>query len=126
MRLLLDTHIYLWVLKNDPKLTANARHLIEIADGVFISSASIWEMAIKANLGKLEADIDAMVEQITLCGFKELPIHAYHTTWLKKLAPHHRDPFDRMLIAQAMAEPLQLLTADAQLTPYSELVVLAK
>jgi len=122
MRLLLDTHIFLWYLAASRKLTKPVLTRIEMADVVFVSAASIWEAAIKIKQGRLEADIDELYEGIASSGFVELPISAKHSAIAANLPEHHRDPFDRMLIAQAMAEPLKLLTADGLLRQYSELV----
>ncbi|GAA0766608.1 type II toxin-antitoxin system VapC family toxin [Ideonella azotifigens] len=125
MRLLLDTHIYLWAVTDSRSLKPAARRLIESADEVFVSAASIWEIAIKAKLGKLQADPQALAAAIPDSGFSELPVRASHAAGVGLLPLHHSDPFDRLLVAQAMAEPLHLLTADAMLAPYSELVMLA-
>lgn len=122
MRILLDTHIYLWWLEDHIKLSSKARELIQSADEVYVSSASIWEAAIKISIGKLEADIASLAQQISLNGFIELPVSAKHAVQIAQLPNHHRDPFDRMLVAQAMTEPLRLLSADAQVAQYSELV----
>ena len=92
------------------------------ADEVFISSASIWEASIKAGLGKLDVEIDALVSEIPRSGFIELPLSALHAARLVRLPNIHRDPFDRILIAQAMSEPLRFLTMDAMLQSYSDLV----
>lgn len=124
MRLLLDTHIFLWAVAGSPLLKAATRRLIESADEVYVSAASLWEVAIKARLGKIEADPDELVAAIELSGFIELPVRASHAAAVARLAMHHTDPFDRLLVAQAIAEPLKLLTADAVLARYSELVVL--
>lgn len=123
MRLLLDTHIYIWAVMDHQKLTESIRTLILEADDVFVSSASIWEIAIKARLGKLEANIDLLVAEITASGFKALPIHVTHAAMVRQLPDIHRDPFDRILIAQAQCEPLQLLTSDRELAQYSELII---
>lgn len=122
MRILLDTHIYLWWLQDHPKLSAIAREKIISATEVYVSSASIWEAAIKITIGKLEANIDELASNIELSGFIELPVSAKHATQIIRLPDIHHDPFDRMLIAQAMSEPLRLLTADMQIAKYSELV----
>ena len=122
MRLLLDTHIYLWWLQDNRKLSKAGRAKIIAADEVFVSSASIWEASIKAGLGKLDADIDALVAEIPKSGFIELPLLARHAARLMQLPNIHRDPFDRILIAQAMSEPLRFLTMDAMLQSYSDLV----
>lgn len=122
MRILLDTHIYLWWLEDHIKLSSKARELIQSADEVYVSSASIWEAAIKISIGKLEVDIAELAQQILLNGFIELPVSAKHAVQIAQLPNHHRDPFDRMLVAQAMTEPLRLLSADTQVAQYSELV----
>jgi PIN domain nuclease of toxin-antitoxin system len=122
MRILLDTHIYLWWLEDHIKLSSKARELIHSADEVYVSSASIWEAAIKISIGKLEAEISALAQQISLNGFIELPVSAKHAVQIAQRPNHHRDPFDRMLVAQAMTEPLRLLSADTQVAQYSELV----
>lgn len=122
MRILLDTHIYLWWLQDHPKLSPAARAMIVAATDVYISSASIWEASIKVGIGKLDADIDQLVAEIDNSGFKELPVAARHAAMVTRLPDLHRDPFDRILVAQALCEPLRLLTADAVLRGYSELV----
>jgi PIN domain nuclease of toxin-antitoxin system len=122
MRLLLDTHIFLWYLAASRKLTKSVLTRIEMADLVYISAASIWEAGIKIKQGRLEANIDDLYEGIVSSGFVELPISAKHSVMAANLPEHHRDPFDRMLIAQAMCEPLRLITADGLLRQYSELV----
>lgn len=122
MRLLLDTHLFLWSINNDKKLTKLARSKILNASEVYVSSASIWEAVIKINIGKLEANVNQLVEAITKSGFIELPITALHAATVSQLSTIHRDPFDRMLIAQAISEPLTFLTADTILKSYSDLV----
>ena len=123
MRLLLDTHIYIWALMDSRKLTKAARQAILDADDVFVSAASIWEAAIKARLGKLDVDVNLLASEIQASGFIELPVRATHAAMMRELPDIHGDPFDRLLIAQAMSEPLRLMTADAQLAAYSELVM---
>ncbi len=124
MRLLLDTHIFLWAVSGSARLKSTTRRLIESADQVYVSAASIWEVAIKAGLGKIEADPDALIAAIEASGFIELPVRSAHAAGVGRLPPHHNDPFDRLLIAQALAEPLRFVTADALLLRYSDLVVL--
>lgn len=124
MRLLLDTHIYLWAVSGSPKLKAPARRLIQEADEVYVSAASIWEIAIKAHLGKILADPGELAAAIEPSGFVELPVRATHAAGLGAIANHHNDPFDRLLLAQALQEPLRLVTADALLPRYSDLVIL--
>lgn len=123
MRLLLDTHIFLWVATDSEKLGLEARRFLESADAVFVSAASIWEIAIKARLGKIDADPDCFADAIEACGFVELPVFARHGVKVSSLPLFHRDPFDRLLVAQAMVEPMRLVTADAYLKAYSELVI---
>jgi PIN domain nuclease of toxin-antitoxin system len=123
MKILLDTHIYLWVVMDHPKLSQEARRLILDADEVFISSASIWEIAIKVSLGKIDANVEQLVQEIQNCGFVELPIRATHAAAVRNLPDYHRDPFDRILVAQALCEPLRLLSADARVRKYSDLVI---
>lgn len=122
MRLLLDTHIFLWYLAASRRLPKVVVNRIEIADVVFISAASIWEASFKIRLGKLHASSAELIAGIASSGFVELPITATHGAFAANLPEHHRDPFDRMLIAQAMSEPLKLLTVDGLLRQYSELV----
>ncbi len=122
MRILLDTHVYLWWLQDHPDLPQTVRDSIVAASAVFVSSASIWEASLKVRLGKLEADVGQLVAEIANSGFRELPISASHAAMVAQLPDIHRDPFDRMLVAQAICEPLRLLTADAILCQYSELV----
>lgn len=124
MRLLLDTHIFLWAVAGSPLLKSPVRHVIEEADEVYVSAASIWEVAIKARLGKIEADPHALSAAIEASGFLELPVSAAHAAGVAALELHHNDPFDRLLIAQAVHEPLKLLTADELLAMYSDVVVL--
>ena len=123
MRLLLDTHIYLWAVSADPLLSPETRHFIESADAVYVSAASIWEIAIKARLGKIAVDPDALAAAIEASGFQQLPISAAHAAGVARLPPHHNDPFDRLLVSQAVTEPLRLLTADALLARYGAMVV---
>lgn len=122
MRLLLDTHVFLWFLADSPKLTRKARTRIRRADQVFVSAASIWEATIKAGLGKIDADPAELLAGIEASGFMELPVCARHAVRVADLAGEHRDPFDRLLLAQAIEEPLRLLTANDTLAGYSELV----
>jgi PIN domain nuclease of toxin-antitoxin system len=126
MRLLLDTHLLLWALREPERLGAMVCDAIENpANEIMFSAASIWEIAIKARLRR--ADFDARPGEIASAaratGFRELPVWADAATRVADLPAHHRDPFDRLLVAQAMTEPLRLYTADRQLAAYSDLVV---
>ena len=125
MRLLLDTHVFLWYTKTDRKLSAKSRSMIQNASEVYVSSASIWEATIKVKLGKLDVKIDDLLKAITSSGFSELPITAEHVAAVNRLSDLHRDPFDRILLAQAITEPLTFLTADEMLKDYSRLVTIA-
>lgn len=125
MQLLLDTHIFCWWFYEPERLSRKTARLMQSAEKVFVSSASIWEVAIKVRLGKMNADPQELFDQIEANGFRELPVWSRHAILVAELPLHHTDPFDRLLIAQAMSEPLHLLTADARLKQYSELVILA-
>lgn len=124
MRLLLDTHVVLWLMKDDPSLSTDARAIISAATEVFVSAATLWEIAIKSSTGKLDVNAERLVERISEAGLSELPVTFKHGIASGKLPFHHRDPFDRLLVAQAITEPMNFLTADPQLKSYSELVKL--
>src|ERR1700710_2057491 len=115
MRLLLDTHVFLWAVTANRRLKTSTRELLSRADAVYVSAASIWEIAIKARLGKIEADAALLANAIDSSGFQELPVSAQHAEGVANLPVHHTDPFDRLLIAQAFAEPLRFVTADGAL-----------
>ncbi|MGF6734094.1 PIN domain nuclease of toxin-antitoxin system [Paraburkholderia youngii] len=123
MRLLLDTRVFLWAVTDNRKLTKAARKLILDASEVFVSSASIWEASIKAGLGKLEVDVNLLVSEIEASGFLELPVRAVHAALVRDLPDIHKDPFDRLLVAQALSEPLRLLSSDGRLSKYTDLVI---
>lgn len=125
MRLLLDTNILLWVMADDPMLSPAARQSIEQATIVHVSAVSIWEMSIKAALGKLRINMIELMPRLAEAGFEPLAVSWEHARTVHDLPHHHRDPFDRMLIAQAVSEPLRLLTHDATLARYSDLVTVA-
>lgn len=124
MRVLLDTHVVLWWLRNDRKLSPHSRARINSASDVYVSSVSIWETAMKVSRGTLKVDLDALAAQIELDGFLELGISHQHAAAVTLLPYIHRDPFDRMLVAQAMCESVILLTADRVLANYPVLVEL--
>ncbi len=123
MRLLLDTHVLLWVMTDDTALSQTARDTINKATVVYASAVSIWEVSIKAALGKLQINQDRFMKALPATGFEPLSITWEHADAVHRLPPIHRDPFDRMLIAQAVSEPLNLMTADKTLVRYSELVL---
>lgn len=126
MRILLDTHLLLWWLGNAPTLSTTALTLIsEPENTVFVSSVSLWEIWLKESLGKLRLPADFEAKMATEL-FESLPLSATHARKVASLPWHHRDPFDRMLVAQAQAENLMLLTADPHLSPYGEFVRLVR
>lgn len=124
-RLLLDTHLVLWWLGDHPQLPKAAVTLIRDADHeVHVSQVSLWELAIKRSLGRLELDLAKLERAIPAQGFRWLPIRNQHLLAVAELetCPGHRDPFDRLLVAQSRVEPLLLLTADRQLAAYGPMV----
>ena len=125
MNLLIDTHILLWWLNDDKRLPEKAKHLIQQPlNDVYISHISLWEIQIKIMTGKLRADLDAILKQLPENNFIELPSRTNHIIALSQLPMHHQDPFDRMLIAQAISEPLHLITHDKNVALYSDLILL--
>ncbi len=122
MRLLLDTHVLLWWLADDPALSEQARLLIANEPEVFASAASAWEIAIKRALGKLESPED-LLAALDEGGIRRLPIEFEHASVAGALPRHHDDPFDRMLVAQAQHEGLTLLTSDARISSYAVAVL---
>ncbi len=126
MRILLDTHILLWSLADSKELSKKARKTINESDNVFVSVASLWEIAIKSSLGKLETGVEAdELNQIIIdSGFEILTINPDHISPIHSLPLHHRDPFDRLLIAQSIVEPLRFITHDQQLASYGNSIVL--
>ncbi len=120
--LLLDTPTLLWWLADDDKLSPDARNAIKDPTAVaYVSAGSVWEIAIKRSLGKLE--ISDRWHTAAFRDFAELPITADHARRAGELPPHHRDPFDRVLVAQALTEGLTLVTADPAFEPYGVQVV---
>jgi PIN domain nuclease of toxin-antitoxin system len=117
VRLLLDTHVFLWWRADDKRLRPTVRKAIAEAEIVFVSAASAWEAAIKVALGRLRIP-DTLEAGVIESGFEKLPINFTHAEDAAQLPPHHNDPFDRMLIAQAAAEGLTLVTHDRRLQPY--------
>ena len=119
MRLLLDTHALLWSLNDDPALGAKARALIsDPSNDVLVSVASLWEIVVKMRVGKLAADIEEIDAAIDSQGFDRLDIAVPHLAELAALPQHHRDPFDHLLIAQARAEQLTLVSRDSSFPAY--------
>jgi PIN domain nuclease of toxin-antitoxin system len=124
LRLLLDTHAWLWWLSDDRRLGRRARQaLAHPRSEIYVSAASAWEIAIKESLGKLrvvKADLEA---EIAANGFVELPIRTRHALVAGRLAPVHEDPFDRMLVAQARVEELAVVTGDPVFAEYGVTVL---
>jgi PIN domain nuclease of toxin-antitoxin system len=120
MTLLLDTHILIWFLDNDPKLPANIRTRIETTPNVFVSIASLWEIAIKINIGKLTLafPFDEMQSNLAAVNITQLPIYFNDLQSYLSLPLHHRDPFDRIFIAQAINHNLTFVSQDSQMKNY--------
>jgi PIN domain nuclease of toxin-antitoxin system len=125
VRVLLDTHVLLWALTSPSRLPPRARKLIA-ANHVYVSAASIWEISIKAALGKLRADPAEVLDALAPAGFIELAITGAHGARVRSLPLLHRDPFDRLLVAQALTEPMVLLTNDEALGAYGDIVVVVE
>lgn len=118
MSLLLDTHILIWCLSEPRRLSEVARRaIVDPGTRVFVSAASVWEISIKQNLGKLDAPAD-LEDQMELQRFEPLNITIAHAKAAGALPRHHDDPFDRMLVAQALAEGLTIITRDPRIAPY--------
>jgi PIN domain nuclease of toxin-antitoxin system len=129
MRLLVDTHLLLWAAARSRRLPRTARDLLEHASNqVFYSAASLWEIAIKLALRRegFAVDIEALRPAFARMGFEELAVTGLHAERLVTLPSIHRDPFDRMLVAQSLTESLRLLTNDAVLARYSDAVIVAE
>lgn len=125
MNILLDTHVLIWALENNPTLSDDARNSITSAGNmVFVSSASVWEIGIKKQMGKLTTP-DNLQEEIKLHRFTPLPIQYDHAELAGSLPNFHKDPFDRMLIAQAIIEKLTLVTRDDFITRYEVTTIIA-
>ena len=117
MRLLLDTHVLLWWLDSPERIADATTTAIAQEPAVFVSAATAWEIAIKRSGGRLTAPFDVVAE-IAREGFQHLPITLEHAVAAGMLDPHHRDPFDRMLVAQARLEDMVLVTADPAISKY--------
>jgi PIN domain nuclease of toxin-antitoxin system len=126
MKLLLDTHAFLWFVTGDERLSRRARRLMEAEDAeLLLSTAVVWEMAIKAGLGrlKLPATVEEYVAEKMTEGFTVLPIYWSHAAAVERLPLHHRDPFDRLLATQALTEKLPLVSSDPIFRSYGVRVV---
>ncbi len=117
MRLLLDTHAFLWWRIDEARLSPEVRVVVGDADIVYVSLASAWEIAIKTSIGKLRL-ANPIEQELVASDFEPLPVGLRHIEHVASLPLHHRDPFDRMLVAQCQVERLTLVTADQRLQPY--------
>ncbi|NBE81068.1 type II toxin-antitoxin system VapC family toxin [Micromonospora rubida] len=117
MTLLLDTHVALWAIAGDANLGEEFLDRLRHDPDIFLSSVSLWEIAIKQTTGKLAGPAD-LVERVRDMGFRELPVTHAHAIAAGRLPLHHRDPFDRMLVAQAVTEGLTLVSRDASIALY--------
>lgn len=122
MRLLLDTNVLLLTLTGSPRINDVKDLILSIDTEIFISTASWWEIAIKTSIGKLNADVQMLRVASGQSGFLELPVLGVHAETLSRLPMLHKDPFDRLIVSQAITEPMRLLTSDSQLEAYSSLV----
>jgi PIN domain nuclease of toxin-antitoxin system len=117
VKLLLDTHVVLWWQRDDRRLNRVAREAIATADIVWVSAVSAWEASIKSALGRLRLT-EPFGVLLSADDFTELPVTLVHADWLEELPKHHRDPFDRMLVAQALSERATIVSSDRLLAPY--------
>lgn len=126
MNLLLDTHVALWAITDSPKLSKDARDLIQSPrTTVWISAASVWEIAIKHALGRGDMPVSGQdaLRYFQESGYRLLPIEPEHAVAVEGLAAHHQDPFDRILVAQALVEPMRLMTHDPLVALYSDTII---
>ncbi|MBX6318687.1 MULTISPECIES: type II toxin-antitoxin system VapC family toxin [unclassified Pigmentiphaga] len=126
MNLLLDTHVALWAITDSPRLPQHARNLIQSSrTTVWVSAASIWEIAIKHSLGRGHMPVSSpdAIRYFNDAGYRFLAIEAEHAAAVEDLAAHHQDPFDRLLVAQALIEPMRLMTHDALVARYSDTII---
>jgi len=124
MRVLLDTHVLLWALSGDARLGKAESLILDRANQIAVSAASYLELAIKAGQGKIDVELAEIRSAAAASGYDELPVTGQHAEVLAGLPWHHKDPFDRILVAQALAEPMRLLPADAAVARYSDTVIL--
>ena len=126
MNLLLDTHVALWAITDSPKLPERARDLIQAPKTtVWVSAASIWEIAIKCGMGRGDMPVSGQdaVRYFQESGYRFLPVDLEHALAVESLPAHHQDPFDRILVAQALVEPMRLMTHDPLVARYSDTVI---
>ncbi|MEW6416407.1 MAG: type II toxin-antitoxin system VapC family toxin [Pseudomonadota bacterium] len=126
MNILLDTHVALWAITDSPGLPKRAREMIESPkSSVWISAATIWEIAIKHSLGRGDMPVSSQdaLRYFRESGYRFLPIEPEHAAGVEDLPTHHADPFDRILVAQALAEPMRLMTHDPMVARYSDTII---
>jgi PIN domain nuclease of toxin-antitoxin system len=126
LNLLLDTHVALWAITDSPKLPQEARkHIQSPRTTVWISAASVWEIAIKHALGRGDMPVSAQdaVRYFRESGYRFLAVEVEHAVAVESLAAHHQDPFDRILVAQALVEPMRLMTHDPLVASYSDTII---
>lgn len=126
MNLLLDTHVALWAITDSPKLSQTARDLLQSPKAtLWISAASLWEISIKHSLGKggMPVSGSQALMHFRESGYRLLPVEAEHAVAIETLPSHHQDPFDRILVAQALVEPMRLVTHDALVAMYSDTII---
>lgn len=126
MNLLLDTHVALWAITDSPKLSQKARELIQSPKTtVWLSTASVWEIAIKHALGRGDMPVSSQdaVRYFRESGYRFLAVEVEHAVAVEDLAAHHQDPFDRILVAQALVEPMRLMTHDPIVALYSDTII---
>ncbi len=126
MNLLLDTHVALWAIAGDQKLSARARALITAPrSSIWVSAVSLWEISIKHGLGRGDMPVSGQeaLNYFRQAGYNILAIEAEHTVAVEELPMHHQDPFDRLLVAQALVEPMRLMTHDETVAKYSDAII---
>lgn len=127
MNILLDTHVALWAIIDSPKLSKKARALIESPkSSIWISAATVWEVAIKHSLGRGDMPVSGqdVLRYFGESGYRFLPVEPEHVAAVEDIPVHHNDPFDRILVAQAIVEPMRLITHDEMVARYSDTVIL--
>ena len=126
MNLLLDSHVALWAIAGDQKLSARARALITAPrSSIWVSAVSLWEISIKHGLGRGDMPVSGQeaLNYFRQAGYNILAIEAEHTVAVEELPMHHQDPFDRLLVAQALVEPMRLMTHDETVAKYSDAII---
>lgn len=127
MNLLLDTHVALWAITDNPSLSAKARELILAPRStIWVSAVSIWEIAIKHSLGRGDMPVSgqAALQYFRQAGYRFLAVEPEHAAAVEELPNHHHDPFDRLLVAQALVEPMRLITHDMTVARYNDTIII--